>query len=434
MRRHLSLLATSLLTALASTPAGAAAQTDHWIASWTASPQPVWDESFIFPTNMPVILKDQSIIQNTRISLGGDSFRLVLGNEYGKTPIVIGQASVTLKQNQETAVLQPTAVTFHGLASARIAAGARLISDPIALPIPDLSQVTVSLYLPDETPVQTFHWDARQTSWIVDGNQTGSMDTPSQLKGALGSTARIILSGIEVKTNQQASTVAVLGDSITDGATASLDTNSRWPDFLAQRLIRENQAVINAGISGARLLLDGMGENALARLEQDVLSQPGVKTLIVLIGINDIAWPGTVFAPDSPLPSLDQLTDGYQQLVRLAKRQGIRVLVATLPPFRGALPDTPLDNYYQPEKDQRRIALNHWLRTSDIFDGVIDMAAILEDPHNRGYLNPLYDSGDHLHPGDPGNQAMAEGISLLLLKPSTAQHRSATLKQTDRGE
>jgi lysophospholipase L1-like esterase len=154
----------------------------------------------------------------------------------------------------------------------------------------------------------------------------------------------------------------------------------------------------------------------------------------VLIGINDIAWPGTVFAPDSPLPSLDQLTDGYQQLVRLAKRQGIRVLVATLPPFRGALPDTPLDNYYQPEKDQRRIALNHWLRTSDIFDGVIDMAAILEDPHNRGYLNPLYDSGDHLHPGDPGNQAMAEGISLLLLKPSTAQHRSATLKQTDRGE
>jgi hypothetical protein len=266
MRRHLSLLATSLLTALASTPAGAAAQTDHWIASWTASPQPVWDESFIFPTNMPVILKDQSIIQNTRISLGGDSFRLVLGNEYGKTPIVIGQASVTLKQNQETAVLQPTAVTFHGLASARIAAGARLISDPIALPIPDLSQVTVSLYLPDETPVQTFHWDARQTSWIVDGNQTGSMDTPSQLKGALGSTARIILSGIEVKTNQQASTVAVLGDSITDGATASLDTNSRWPDFLAQRLIRENQAVINAGISGARLLLDGMGENALARL------------------------------------------------------------------------------------------------------------------------------------------------------------------------
>lgn len=434
MKRHLSLWATTLLTALVNIPVSTAAQTDHWITSWTASPQPVWDESFIFPTNLPATLKDQSIIQNARISLGGNRFRLVLGNEYGNTPMVIGHASVRLEQGSKNTTVQPTAVTFHGQTVARIMPGARLISDPIALPIPDLSQVTVALYLPEPTPVQTFHWDARQTSWIVAGDQTASVTAPSQLGDALSSTARAILSGIEVNTNQQASTVAVLGDSITDGATASLDTNSRWTDFLAQRLIRENQAVINAGISGARLLLDGMGENALARLEQDVLSQPGVKTLIVLIGINDIAWPGTVFAPDSPLPSLDQLTDGYQQLVRLAKRQGIRVLVATLPPFRGALPDTPLDNYYQPEKDQRRIALNHWLRTSDIFAGVIDMAAILEDPHNRGYLNPLYDSGDHLHPGDPGNQAMAEGISLLLLKPSTAQHRSATLKQTDRGE
>ena len=216
--------------------------------------------------------------------------------------------------------------------------------------------------------------------------------------------------------------------------TASLDTNSRWTDFLAQRLIRENQAVINAGISGARLLVDGMGENALARLEQDVLSQPGVKTLIVLMGINDIAWPGTAFAPDSQMPSLDQLTEGYRQLVRLAKRQGIRVLVATLPPFKGALPDTPLDNYYQPEKDQLRLTLNHWFRTSDIFAGVIDMEAVLEDPHNRGYLNPLYDSGDHLHPGDRGNQAMAEDISLSLLKPSASQHRSVTVKQTGAGE
>ncbi|MEG2963275.1 MAG: SGNH/GDSL hydrolase family protein, partial [Janthinobacterium sp.] len=194
-----------------------------------------------------------------------------------------------------------------------------------------------------------------------------------------------------------------------------LGMDARWPDFLAERLAPQGVAVINAGISGARLLSDGMGENALARFERDVLAQPGVRTVVVLLGINDISWPGTAFAPREQRPTLAELKAGYAQLLAQARRRGVRVIGATVTPFEGALPGTPLSDYYQPEKELLRQQLNAWIRGSGQFDAVLDFDALARDPAHPLRLLPAYDSGDHLHPGDAGNRALAEGIDLPLL-------------------
>ncbi|WP_258223709.1 GDSL-type esterase/lipase family protein, partial [Stenotrophomonas sp. HMWF003] len=197
----------------------------------------------------------------------------------------------------------------------------------------------------------------------------------------------------------------------------SLDRDQRWTDHLAARLAPRGVAVVNAGISGGRLLRGGMGDAATTRFQRDVLDVPGVASVIVLIGINDIAWPGTAFARDQARPGLAELQAGYRTLVEQAHRRGLRILGATLPPFAGALPGTPLDDYYQPDKDALRQQLNDWLRTDSPFDAVIDLDAALRDPADPSRIAAAYDSGDHLHPGDAGNRAMAEAVDLQVLLP-----------------
>ena len=178
--------------------------------------------------------------------------------------------------------------------------------------------------------------------------------------------------------------------------------------------------MVNAGISGGRLLRDGMGESALARFRRDVLDQPGVVSVVVLIGINDISWPGTAFARNQARPTLAELQAGYRTLAEQAHRRGLRILGATLTPFAGALPGTPLDDYYQPDKEALRQQLNAWLRSDSPFDSVIDLDAALRDPADPSRMAAAYDSGDHLHPGDAGNRAMAEAVDLeVLMGPLT---------------
>lgn len=446
--------------ALASSPTWAASPVEPasstWVATWQASPQAVWDDDFLFPTNVPATLRGQTIRQVARISLGGHRLRVVLSNAHGKVPVAVGQVSVALPGQQGAVTVGSLQeVTFGGRRTATILPGASLISDPVPLALQALSQVSISIHLPGKTPVSTFHWDGRQTGWIAPGNQTMRAVLSRENGQILETTARPLLAGIQVDTSLRAQpesrtnaersvkatpshetgsapqdarvrqrptegsaqAVAVIGDSITDGATASLDRNRRWPDFLANRLAPHGVAVINAGISGARLLSDGMGVNALARLDRDVLTQPGVRSLIVLLGINDIAWPGTAFARTERRPTLDELTAGYRQLVTQAHARGVRVIGATLTPFSGALPDTPLDDYYHPDKDALRRQVNDWIRHSGVFDAVIDFDAALRDPKAPERLAAPFDSGDHLHPGDEGNRAMADAVDLKALLP-----------------
>lgn len=394
---------------LFSNVAQAELQTGQWITTWSASPQKVWNKDFVFPTHIPEQISNQTIRQVSQISLGGEAVRLVFTNQYGDQPLYIDKTTVGLVNSKSLKSKSAYPVYFSGKLKAQVLPGKQLISDPIQLPVPDHSQLMVNTFIQKPTQFKTFHWDAKQTSWLIAGNQTTSLSIPAH---AQTTTARLLLSAVEVKPKRKTHAVAIIGDSITDGATATLDANARWPDFLAKRLSPHQVAVINSGISGNRLLTDGMGDRALARLKKEVFQYSGVKTLIVLIGINDISWPGTAFAPKQQIPSFEALTEGYKRIVDEAHRQGIQVIGATLLPFSGALPNTPLDNYYQPNKDELRHRINHWIRTSQTFDGVIDLDLGLKDPKHPDRLNPIYDSGDHLHPNDRGNQHMADLVNL----------------------
>lgn len=381
----------------------------QWITTWAASPQKVWNKDFVFPTNIPDQISNQTIKQISQISLGGKAVRLIFTNQYGDQPLSIDKTTVGLIKEQSLKSKSAYPVYFSGKLKAQILPGKQLISDPIQLPVPDHAQLMVNTFIQKPTIFKTFHWDAKQTSWIIAGNQAANLNTPNSAKTT---TARLLLSAIEVKPKRKAHVVAVIGDSITDGATATLDANTRWTDFLAKRLSPHQIAVINSGISGNRLLTDGMGDSALKRLNSEVFQYSGVKTLIVLVGINDISWPGTAFAPKQQIPSFEALTEGYKRIVDEAHRQGIQVIGATLLPFSGALPNTPLDNYYQPNKDQLRQRINHWMKTSKTFDGLLDLEQGLKDSKHSDRLNPIYDSGDHLHPNDRGNQQMANLVDL----------------------
>lgn len=394
---------------LLSTVAQAEVQKSQWITSWSASPQKVWNKDFVFPTHIPEQISNQTIRQVSQISLGGEAVRLVFTNQYGEQPLNIDKTTVGLVNSKSLKSKSAYPVYFSGKLKAQILPSKQLISDPIHLSVPNHAQLMVNSFIQKPMTFKTFHWDAKQTSWLITGNQTANLNTPSDAKTT---TARLLLSAIEVKPKHKAHVVAVIGDSITDGATATLDANTRWTDFLAKRLSPHQVAVINSGISGNRLLTDGMGDSALERLKKEVFQYSGVKTLIVLVGINDISWPGTAFAPKQEIPSFEALTQGYKRVVDEAHKQGIQVIGATLPPFSGALPNTPLDNYYQPNKDQLRKKINDWIRTSQTFDGVLDLDQGLKDSKHPDRLKPIYDSGDHLHPNDRGNQQMANLVHL----------------------
>ena len=401
---------TTLCIAAGAVAAPAVAQ-PAWIATWTASPQPTWGNDFAFPTNVPSTLADQTLRQVARIGVGGHRVRLVLSNEYGTLPLVIGAVRLAVA-DEGSAIDTRTdrAVTFGGMATVTVPPGAPAVSDAIDLDVPALSRLAVNVWLPSRTQATTFHWDGRSTSWIAPGNRTAASRLTDDAT-TLSTTARLFLSAIQVETAMPARGVVVIGDSITDGNGATLDADTRWPDFLAARLAPLNVAVVNAGISGARLLGDRMGVNALARFDRDVLSQPRVSTVVVMLGINDIAWPGTAFDPQGERPSLQTLTAAYRQLIARARTHGVRIVGTTLTPFEGALPGTPLDNYYDRTKDALRQQVNAWIRGSGEFDAVVDMDALLRDPTHPTRLKPPFDSGDHLHPGDRGNEAMAQAMT-----------------------
>ncbi|WP_075794767.1 SGNH/GDSL hydrolase family protein [Massilia putida] len=397
-------LITALTLVLASGSPQALAD-DHWMTSWYAAPQPAWDAGFTLPMNVPARLDNATLRETVRLSAGGRRIRLVFSNRYGHEPVRLGAVRVEDARASRT-------LTFAGQPGIAILPGATATSDPVALAVQPLSRLTVTTWLPAPTPVASFHWGAQQTVQVAMGNDTSSFG------------GRLFLNAVMVEAAARGRTVVTLGDSITDGNGSTPDADRRWPDVLAERLARHGIAVANAGISGGRLARDGMGRSALARLEQDVLSQPGVSDVIVLLGINDIGWPGSPFAPNERAASLDELTAAYRQLVAAAHVRGVRVTAGTLPPFEGALAGTPYAGHYSADKEHLRQQLNQWIRTAGALDAVVDFDAVLRDPAHPRRLRPGFDSGDHLHPGDAGYRAMAEAIDIAPLLPDGSRGSS----------
>jgi lysophospholipase L1-like esterase len=408
----------ALLSGLAAAPASAQQRADDgdWIGTWTASPQPVWDADFFAPVGIPRALRDQTLRQIARVSLGGDQVRVVISNEYGDRPLVIGSAHVALAGDGVAIVPgSDRALTFDGSPSVTIPPGAPMISDPVDLAVAPLGSVAVSLYLPEITPTTTWHNEGVQTAYI---SGAGDFAGDTAFEPAQTTKSRIFLSGIMVDAAPDARAIVTFGDSITDGATSTPDANHRWPDFLAERLHEADAqvAVLNQGISGARVLRDRMGDNALARFDRDVLSQPRADTVILMMGINDIGWPDTLLVPEGePAPSADDIIAGYKQLITRAHANDMVILGATLTPFEDTFHGNPLFGYYSEAKESKRQAVNQWIRTSGAFDGVIDFDAMTRDPDNPKHIRAEFDSGDHLHPQDTGYRAMADGIELEML-------------------
>lgn len=390
MPKPIAALTLSLLLAAHAARAG-----ENWTTSWYAAPQPAWDATFALPMNVPTTLDNATVRETVRLSAGGQRIRLVFSNRYGHAPVTLG----AVRAGPADDPLAARALTFAGQPGAAILPGATVTSDPVALPVRPLSRLAVTTSLPAPTPVASFHWGAQQTVHI-DGAGVGG---------------RLFLSAVLVESAKPARTVVALGDSITDGNGSTPDADRRWPDILAERLAPHGIAVANAGISGGRLARDGMGVSALARLEQDVLSQPGVTDVIVLLGINDIGWPGSPFAPGERPATLEELTAAYRQLVAASHVRGVRVTAGTLPPFEGALAGTPYAGHYSPGKERLRRQLNDWIRTAGAFDAVVDFDAVLRDPARPGRMRTAFDSGDHLHPGDAGYRAMAAAIDVARL-------------------
>lgn len=263
-----------------------------WIPTWTASPQPAWSAEVPFPLGLPSNLYLQTVRQVARVSVGGSQVRVVLSNAYGQSPLVVGAAHIGL--TADGADIRPGSgrvLTFGGKSSVTIPPGAPVISDPVDMAVVPLSKVSVSLYFPDSAPTRTLHFDGHQAAYLAAGNKVA--DTRFLADSTI--TQRPFLSAIWVDAPAEARAIVAFGDSITDGDGSTLNGNDRWPDRLAQRLVEPGGppvAVLNQGISGARVLSTLMGENALARFERDVLSQPHVDTVVLMMGINDIGMPG----------------------------------------------------------------------------------------------------------------------------------------------
>jgi lysophospholipase L1-like esterase len=375
----------------------------RWLATWTASPfdappRPPRDSVDRVPK-----LFDQTLRLVVRTSIGGDRVRIRLSNEYGDRPLVIGAAHIAVRDSAASIVpATDRTLTFGGRPAVRMLPGAVVVSDPVALDVPALRDLAVSLHLADSSRLSTRHQLALQTSYVGHGNVTAGRTF------APDTTLEIwpYLVGVDVINPSVAGVIVTLGNSITDGARSTRDANARWPNVLAARMLRSGdpvRAVVNAGISGGRVLTYGAGPSALARFERDVLATPGLTHVILLEGINDIGRS----AIDGV--TAEDIIFGYRQLIARAHDRGIAIFGATLTPAG------PRTNY-TPALEAKRAAVNAFIRTSGEFDGVIDFDAVTRDPANPLQFLPAYDSGDHLHPGDAGYRAMGEAIDLALFR------------------
>ncbi|WP_077036246.1 SGNH/GDSL hydrolase family protein [Pelomonas sp. KK5] len=404
-----SFLSAALATLLASTSAAAAPPPGtpaFWQPSWISPAQPAWSDGWIVPLGMPSLLRDVTLRQSLRSSLGGEQLRLVISNQYGVAPLAVG--TLTVRGGGEAAA---RTVRFQGRDGAVVAPGARVISDPVGLPVQAGERLEVDLHLPGPSAPAGFHWDAQERTEVFKGNTAGRRGAP--VLETLST--RAFVSELWVESARAPTAVVTIGDSITDGNGSSIGQDRRWPDQLARRLAPRGIAVLNAGIAGNRLLRGGWGESALARFERDALGHRGVRAVIVLLGTNDIGFPGSPFAPSEAPASLNDITDAFLQLAEQAHARQVRLVVGTVPPFEHALAGTPMEGHYSPRKEALRKALNDWIRRVGAFDAVVDFDAVLRDPAHPTQLDPALDSGDHLHPGDAGYRRMAEAVDLEAL-------------------
>lgn len=398
---------------------------DHWVATWgtaqeihrapppaPAGQQPSQAAQQPRPQGPgPLIIENQTVRMIVRTSLGGSRARLRLTNAFGAPSVVVGAARVALRASGSATVPDSDReVRFGGESSVVLHPGTVILSDPIDIPVPAVGDLVVSLYLPGEAGRPTAHSLGLHTTYI---SSAGDFTAARDFEAARTTQSYYWIAGVDVLAPSGASAIVAFGNSITDGARSTPDTDRMWPARLAARLASNertrNVGVVNAGISGNRVLSDASGVSVLARLDRDALSYSGVEWIIFMEGINDIG--ALTRGPTNPVVTAERLIWAYQQVIARAHSQGIKVAGATLTPYEGA-------GYFSEQGEGIRHAVNQWIRTSGAFDAVIDFDAATRDPSNPRRLLPAYDPGDHLHPNDAGYQAMADAVDLSIFEPT----------------
>ena len=459
MRRRCLFAAAALLLGACASPSGppatatgAVTPSERWIATWAAPPVARGDlpaqtlsaaaQANPWARDVPAAVeavglgsqplpvggmsrlhfKDQTLRQIARVSVGGARVRVVLSNSLGTAPLRIGAAQVALRDKGADIVAGSARVlTFGGVQQPLVPPGALMVSDPVDLAVRDSSDLVIDLHLPDDTSTWKSPLTVHPASWQVNyvstpGNHVGVQRFPVAATTAyrrgdgLASASSFFLARVEVAVAAPTGVLVAFGDSITDGTQSGLDANRRWPDLLAARLAAAGirMSVVNGGIGGGRVLEDGVGPNALARYDRDVLAQPGVTHVTVLEGINDIGAGGAKAAP-----TVADLIAGHRQLIDRARARGLRIYGGTIIPFEGAA-------YWTPEGEAKRQALNDWMRRSGAYDALLDFDLLMRDPARPTSMRAEFDSGDHLHPGPAGYRAMADSIDLQLFRGGVA--------------
>ncbi|MFF6996610.1 SGNH/GDSL hydrolase family protein [Streptomyces sp. NPDC008313] len=390
----------------------------HWVDTWASMPQ------LTEPGNMPPapftrpdgVFDNATLRQTVHVGVGGQRVRLRFSNVFGGTDLPVTAVSVARPAGGKAGVgsIVPGSarrVTFGGKTKFDIPQGAQAVSDPLDLDVRPGTDLTVTLYLAagQASTSVTSHPGSRTTSYMLAGDHLDDTDLP----GATTADHWYFLSGLEVWSKPSTSATVVLGDSLSDGRGSTTNGNDRWPDQLQTRLLSRSGtagiAVVNEAAGGNRVLRDGLGPNALARLDRDVLAQSGVDRLIVFEGVNDIGTAGATEADARRIT--DELIGAYEQIVTRARAQGIRVYGATLTPFGGNTYDDPAG-----VRESARQAVNTWIRGSGRFDAVVDFDRAVRDPQTPRRLLPAYDTGDHLHLDPAGYKALADAVPVSLFR------------------
>ncbi|WP_233511197.1 SGNH/GDSL hydrolase family protein [Dyella psychrodurans] len=350
------------------------------------------------------------------LSVAGRKLRIKVSNAFGTAALHLTSVHIARPRATDSPAIDPAsdrALSFAGAPDVTVPPGAEFLSDPIDYPVDALSDLAVTFHLDDAPEVETGHPGSRATSYVVHGNAVGAANfTAPEKVEHWYQIAEVDVHGAPV-----AGSIVALGDSITDGHASTTNGNDRWTDVLAKRLQQSpatrTLGVVNKGIGGNHLLTDGLGPNALARFDRDVLAPSGVHWLIVLEGVNDLGGltqNGEVSAAQHA-DLVHRIIASYQQIIERAHAHGIPVIGGTIMPFAGS-------DYYHPGPltETDRQAINTWIRTPGHFDAVVDFDAVMRDPHQPDRLLPAYDCGDHLHPSPAGYRAMGEAIPLSLFK------------------